>query len=363
LADATREEIVVEKDAVLRTYGLDQPSGAITFTPLSPEAKAQVLFFGNDNPTGAYAYAMLDGRPEVFLTWLSVKNAVLKDADALRDKAPWRFDPEAVESLESSQGGGFGLRRSDTGAWIVRRAGTEEPGLESDINTWLRDLSALRALRVPSEDGKGGAWGVAKGPRIRIRLKGGAELELNAGAAKGSEAFYAQGRPGSPVFELPASALPTLQKEGLQLCDRKAFRLQAGQVERFEVKRPQGVLTAVKSAGVWAWSPTFTAKDQGFDFDGFLSRFEGASLLKRLTPAARPVTPTATVFFYGVGGVPLETVEFGPKRDGGILAYSGERRWASVVAANLLDGLPNPEPSSVTPTARGSQTPASAKSP
>lgn len=341
LAEATREEVVAEKDADLRQFGLDAPSGAVTFTPAGEGAKAQVLFFGNDNPTGAYAYAMVDGKPEVFMTWLSVKSAVLKDADELRDKTVWTFDPAAVRGLRSSQGGGFTLTRGASG-WSVRRGGRDEPGRAAAIEAWLGQLAAFRAKRVPSEDGKGGAWGLAKGPHLRVDLEGGASLELHAGSNPDADSFYAQARPGTPVYLLPASDLVTMQKGGQDLADRQAFSLDSGQVERFEVQRPQGRLTALKTHGAWAWSPAPVSASAGaeFDFDGFVARFSGAELIQRLDASAKPLSPTAGVYFFGPAGVLLESAEFGPKRGGGVVALSGVKKSVAVVAGNLLDGLP-----------------------
>jgi hypothetical protein len=348
LAQAKREEIVVEKDADLRTYGLDQPSGAVTFTPASPGAKAKVLFFGNDNPTGSYAYGMIDGLPEVFLTYLSVKNAALKDADSLRDKTVWSFNSADVESLRSTQGGGFTLKRGDSAGWVILSGGKSEPGRGAEVEEWLGELQALRATHVPSEDGKGD-WGMRKGPRLYVTLKGGARLELGAGKAKDKDGFYAQGAPGTPVFVLPPMALTTLQKGVNDLADRRAFNVTAADVERFEVKRGGRSLVAVKTAGAWAWDPAVKPGGQEFKFDDFVGRFAGAQLLERLDEKRKPAKADASVLFYGHGGVLMETAEFGPRRGKGVVAVSGTKHWVSVVADNLLDGLPAPETATAKP--------------
>lgn len=349
LADLSNEETIAEQGADLRQYGLDDPSGAVTFQPASPGAKPQVLFFGRDNPTGSYAYAMVDGRPEVFLTWLWVKNSVLKDADGLRDKAVWRFEPAAVQEARSTHAGGFSLRRGEAG-WSVRRAAGEEPGRAEAIDAWLGELSRLRALSVPSEDGRGGDWGLASGPRLGLRLADGQTLELRVGKARDEDGYYAQAGPGGPVFVLPAHTLPTVRKVGQDLADRRAFKLDPSGVQRFEVVRPSGRLSASRAAGTWAWDGASPQGGEGYDFDGLVARFSGAELLQRLPLADKPAKPEASVFFYGAAGQVLEAAELGPRRGKGQVAYSAEKRAVTLVSPDLLDGLPAP------PSAEG-QTP------
>jgi hypothetical protein len=337
LADLTREEVIAEDGADLRQYGLDAPSGAVTFVPATEGAKAQALFFGNDNPTGSYAYAMVDGQPQVFLSWLWVKNAILRDAAELRDKAVWHWEPSQLRELRSTQGGGFSLRRGAGSAWALRLGGQEEPGRQAAIEQWLEELAALKALRVPSEDGKGGPYGLQRGPRLTLSLEDGRQLQLNAGAAVDEEGFYAQGLPGTPVYVLGAGDLLLLQMNGKDLADRQAFSLDTSQVQRFEVLRPEGSLKAVKSAGVWAWE----GLDSGdFNFDVFLSRLAGAELSRRLAQADKPAKPVASVFFYAASGAVLEAAEFGPKRAGGQVAFGSNKQVVALVAENLLEGLP-----------------------
>lgn len=341
LADVSREEIVADKDAELRQYGLDKPSGAATFLPVSAGAKAKVLYFGSDNPTGSYSYAMVDGEPQVFLAWLSAKSAILKDADALRDKAVWDFDAAKVKQLSSTQAGGFTLLRADKGGWTVHSQGHDDPGKASAIEPWLGELGSLKASKVPSEDGKGGSWGLASRDLLSIQLVDGRTLTLREGAkAKDGSGFYASAKPGSPVYLLPESARSSLEKAAKDLSDSQAYQLDPQQVERFEVKRHGTLLTAAKTDGAWAWTPEQKAKGKEFDFNAFLAKFQGATILKRLTPSAKPDKVDSGVYFYGSGGTLLESAEFGPKRDGGVLSVSGSKRNVVVVADNLLDGLP-----------------------
>jgi len=351
LAGAKRNEIIAEKGADLHDFGLDDPSGAVTFRPSSPGAKAQVLFFGMDSPGGDQTYGLIDGQPAVFLTFLSVKNAVLKDAASLRDKTVWSFSPQDVEAVKDGVDG-FSLTRGADGFWKVDAAARHEPGKGEQVDAWLGALSRLKADSVPSETGKGD-FGLAGGKRIELTLKNGTKLTLVQGrskaAAKGKTPAppagptYVQLAGQGPVFQLSAASATPLGKKAQELMDLDVFKLQTGNVASFEVERPNGKLKAVKKAGVWAWDPPLEAKpgEKPFDFYGFLAGLANTQLLRRLDlKKDSPAKPQASLTFYGDKGELQEKCIFGPLRDGGQVAVSAMKNQAVVAVSNLLSALP-----------------------
>jgi len=345
LAAAKRNEIIVDKGADLRDFGLDQPSGEVTFKPSTPGAKAEVLFFGLDSPDGSQAYAVVDGKPAVFLTDLFVKNSVLKDASDLRDKTVWTFNTSDVEAVRSDIGG-FTVARDKDGRWQVDAPPRREPGKGTVVDAWLDDLSRLRADSVPSETGRGN-FGLKRGRTLRLKLANGTLLVLTEGGkAQPGPGIYVQVAGQGPVFQLPANLAETIEKKALDLMDLNVFSFGTGDVARFEVRRPKGTLSAVKTSGVWNWTPPLAAKPgaKPFDFYAFLSAMANTQLLRRLDAKAAPLTPTASVTFYGDDDVVLEKAVFGPRRDGGMVASSLMKGQTVLAAANLLDSLPPDAP-------------------
>jgi len=342
LAQAKRNEIVVDKGADLRDFGLDQPSGEVTFKPASPGAKASVLFFGLNSPAGDQAYALVDGRPEVFLTYLSVKDSVLKDASELRDKAVWNLNSQDIEAVRSELGK-FDVARNRTGQWQVATATRHEPGKGPIIDAWLGELSRLRADSVPSETGQGD-FGLKGAEGLRLTLKNGAQFTLiEGGKVKPGAGVYVQQAGQGPVFLLPAYAVSTLEKSAQDLMDLNVFSFDTGSVKRVEIARPLGTLVAVNTAGAWAWEPARMAKpgEKPFDFTGFLSSMANAQLISRLDAQKdNPLTPTATVTFFGDNGVLLEKAVFGARRPQGLVASSAMKTQTVLAAENLLDSLP-----------------------
>lgn len=341
LATAKRDEIVVAKDADQHEFGLDQPSGAVTFQPTSPGAKPLALFFGSDNPTGAQTYAMVDGRPEVFLTAMGVKTAALKDAADLRDKTVWTFDTGLVQGLRL---GALDLSKAKDGTWTVGKGAAAEPAKNSVVGAWLEQLAGLRAQSVPSEDGKG-KFGLVRAKRLTLSLSDGRSLTLLKGSNAKPSGFYVQVQGATPVYLLPAADQAAFGKGVVDIADRNAFDLVADEVQRFEVRGAAGKLDASRKQGVWGWDGRVAAPgEKAFDFDAFVRRFGGAQLLKRLPASRRPTQPRWTVSFYGDGGTLLEKAEFGGKLRPGVVAFSAEKRSTNVVASNLMEGLPPLKP-------------------
>lgn len=357
LAGAKRNSIIVDKGADLRDFGLDKPSGEVTFKPSSPGAKAKVLYFGLDNPSGDQTYGFIDGLPEVFLTYKSVKTSVLKDAGDLRDKTVWTFQTSDVESVRSDVEGFTLAHEPKTGIWQVRAPGRTEPAKNSSVDEWLGELANLRAEAVPSETGKG-AFGINPAHRLTLTLKGGTALTLLVGkrsqpkpqpqnrrSAPLEAGVYVQVAGQGPVFQLPGSAVDAVGKKATEIMDLNAFALQTGDAQRLEISRPKGKLVAVKKAGVWSWEPPLEQKpgDKPFDFYGFISLIANAQLIKRLDAAKDKIgaeQTAASVTFFGDNDAVLEKCVFGPMRSGGQVVTSAQKNQTVLAANNLLASLP-----------------------
>ncbi|HXB98107.1 MAG TPA: DUF4340 domain-containing protein [bacterium] len=378
LAEAKREEIVADHDADLHEFGLDSPTGAVTFRPGSPSAKALALFFGSNNPTGAFAYGMVDGRPEVFMTPLSVKTAALKSAADLRDKKVWSFDVAQVQSVD---GPSLKLRR-DKGLWTVTGPQGSEPAKGNGVTDWLGQLEGLRADAVPSEDGKGPFGlgtpkvldlGLADGGHLRLLVGGRGKPKVPVGARPGTKAapegVYVQVAGRKPVFHLPDNDLVFLDKRASDVADRNAFLIpDQAAVERFEVSGAGPTLVAAQGQSGWAWlSRTAAAGEPAFDFSGFVSKFAGVQLLRRLPLSAKPGKPARSVRFYDGGNNLIETADFGPPMGGGQVVFSAGKAAVFLVTKDLLQGLPGsappPKPGAPSPSASSLPPPAAGSGP
>jgi hypothetical protein len=346
LKSVKHDEVVEDKASDLHKYGLDQPSGAVTFKSLSAGTQAGVLFFGADSFDGSKAYGMVDGQSSVFLTSLAAKTALLKDADGLRDKRLLIFDPGDVESLRSTQGAGFLIDRDKQGQWQVHSGSQLEPARVDAVNNWIAALQGIKGSSVVEETVKNPAkYGLGKG-LVELGLKGQAKLALQKGSLQGKgPAFYGRVQGQSQVWLLPSSASAILSKDGHALMDLQAFDFQAGLVERFAVWQGGTTLTARRDKDFkWSWDPPQAAKPgvAPFNFEDFIAKVGGSDRLSRLKDSARPTKPLMVVTFYGAQDAFLDQALVGPKQGAGQVAQSAMKKMVMLVPGNLFDSLPPP---------------------
>ncbi len=344
LKDVKREEVVEEKAADLRKYGLDEPSGAVTFLPLSAGAKPQVLFFGADSFDGSKIYALVDGKQDVFLTAIAGKSALLKDADGLREKRLANFEPSAVTSVRSSVSGGFVAAKDKDGQWQVTAGAQKEPGDGPKIEAWLRELAAIKGESVVDEDGtKAARYGLGAA-RVELNFQGGGQQVLLKGKLKDKgPSFYGRLQGLPQVWLLPASAETAFGKTGRALMELHAFDLKPGLVDHFTLWQQGTTLTAKRKDDLsWAWDTPVKAAAgaPAFDFHDFIAGVGGAERLSRLPDSAKPAHPLKLLTFFDERDQTLEVVWVGGLQGGGQLAFSGSKRMASVVASNLFNALP-----------------------
>jgi hypothetical protein len=193
------DEIVAEKGADLKKFGLDQP--VVQWRFKSGDAEKVHLLVGsleNDKP-GARRYAKLGNQDQVFL--LSAK-LTAKATEEFRDRKPWpALDAAQVEELTvTSADKKFTLRKKD-GKWSV-------PGEDWTVKTdividTLDALASLKALRyVADTKANPQLYGLAK-PAWKIELQtpmGKRELWLGGNEGGASKRFYAAVPGSDSVF-------------------------------------------------------------------------------------------------------------------------------------------------------------------
>jgi hypothetical protein len=190
------DEIVAEKGADLKKYGLDQPIAQWRFKSGDAE-KLNLLVGGleNDKP-GARRFAKLGNGDQVFL--LSAK-LTAKATDEYRNRKPWpALDAAQVEEVTvKSPDKTFTLRKKD-GTWKI--AGEDANVKAAIVVDSLDALASLKALRYEA-DAKADLqlYGLAKPAwKIEVQTPMG-KRELWLGRTEGtSNRFYAT-IPGSNV--------------------------------------------------------------------------------------------------------------------------------------------------------------------
>jgi hypothetical protein len=194
------DEIVGEKGADLKKYGLDQPLLQWRFKA-GENDKLTLLVGGleNDKP-GARRYAMLANQDHVFL--LSAK-LTAKATDEYRSRKPWGpLDAAQVEGLTiTGPDGALTLRKRDT-RWTI-------PGQDATVKTsvvtdTLDALASLKALRFEADDKADlQLFGLAKPAwKIDVQTPAGKRELLLGRNEGGSTSFYATVPGSNAVFVL-----------------------------------------------------------------------------------------------------------------------------------------------------------------
>ena len=340
LKSVKREEVVEDKATDLRKFGLDDPSGAITFKPLS--GKAQVLFFGADNFDGSKAYGMVDGQPGVFLAVLASKTALLKDADGLREKRLLLFDPAKLGALRSSKG--FSVEKDKQGYWQVKAGAQVEPAKQDKVTEWITALQGIKGESVAEEKAASpGKYGLGAA-KVELALNGAPGLTLQKGKLKDKgPSFYGRVMGQTQVWVLPSSAAAALDKDARALMDLQAFAFKPGLVEGLSVWHGGVTITAKRNKDLkWAWDPPYKPKPgvPAFGFEDFVAKVSGTERLGRLPESALPKEPALVVTFYGADNSLLERAVLGPAGAKDRVAQSAMKKMVMRIPANVFEGLP-----------------------
>jgi hypothetical protein len=239
LTGATLTQVVDEKPANLKEYGLDRPALSVE---VSTDAKPEklVLLLGDETPTGGGVYAQVAGKPRVITLHGYLKSSLDKKVFDLRDKRAVTLAAGDLQRIEvESKGKHWTLVKNPEGVWDLELP----PAVRADRFTTEGLVNRLQNLSIESvvaEDKKNMAkYGFGQ-PELSARLSGpGVSQTLLVGKKEG-ERYYAVNSALELIFMLDASFVSELQKDPNDLRDKNLFSYSAYEVKRLEVDTPAG---------------------------------------------------------------------------------------------------------------------------
>ncbi len=111
-----RENVIEQNAADLAKFGLDPPQSSLKLK--TKDGKEYAIDFGNTNPTGSSAYAVIQSKRDVFLVSSSAADTFKKKLDDLRNHSPLSFDQPEVQSLSiRSPKGNLKLIKDNNDRW------------------------------------------------------------------------------------------------------------------------------------------------------------------------------------------------------------------------------------------------------
>jgi hypothetical protein len=245
LANATIDQVVAQKPANLRDFGLDSPSVTLDVTTDAQPQKFE-LRLGDETPTSGGLYAQVEGNPRVVTLASYLKSYLDKKVFDLRDKRVVTVPAGQLQRIEVQvKGKHFTLAKNPEGVWDL----ILPPAVRADrfvVEGMANRLENLKMASVVAEDKKNlGKYGFGA-PELTLKLGGGGATQTLILGKKEGTRYYAVNSALSPVFTLDSDFVSEFEKDPSDLRSKDLFTFSSFEVKRLEVETPSGSRTFVK---------------------------------------------------------------------------------------------------------------------
>jgi hypothetical protein len=272
-ATLRRESIVEQNAHDLAKFGLNPAQTSLKFK--TKDGKDFGIDFGNNNPTGSFAYASLPGQKVVFLVSSSAASSFSKKLDDLRNHSVLGFEQPEVQSLGvNSPKGVFELIKDKDDRWWfkgVEKRAADGPGVRAILNA----LSMGKIKEFFNESPEGYATLGLDKPLIDVSLTYGKDKAIKhlvisleksklkkkgANPASGkektagqtsSEVYLARDASRPDLFFVEKDLVEKLTKSPNDMRDKPLASVQRWDVDSIELTNTKGSFSFVKLKGEW----------------------------------------------------------------------------------------------------------------
>ncbi len=336
LTSATVDQVVSEKPAELKPFGLDSPQETIEISTGAKPAE-YTLLLGDDTPTGDGVYAQLAGNPRVITLAGYLKTSLTKKLFDLRDKRAVTLDPDQLKQIEViSKTSHYTLVKNPEGVWDLLLP----PPVRADHYTVDGLVSGLRNLSMQSivleKRSDLAKYGLAS-PSLTLKLSGPAATETLALGSKEEKGAnnYAMNSALAQVFTLDSSVTSQFEKQPADLRDKDLFSFPQFDVKRIDLQTPAGHRTFEMQGDKWKQTAPSTKDEPRAKMDDLVSGLRdlrAESFPKDVSVAAAGLTKPAYHF----------EVQFGAKKQTEIVEVTTTKD--HVYARRPSDFLPSELP-------------------
>ncbi len=333
LTGATVDQVVSEKPADLKPFGLDTPKETVEISA-SAKPSEYALLLGDDTPTSDGVYAQLAGNPRVVTLPSYLKTSLDKKLFDLRDKRAVTLDPDQVKQIEvSSKTSHYILVKNPEGVWDLALP----PAVRADHFTVDGLVSGLRNLTMRSvvleKRAELAKYGLTS-PSLTLKLTGPSATETLAFGSKDEKGlnYYAMNSALDPVFTLDASAISQFEKQPADLRDKDLFSFSQFDASRLDLQTPSGHRTFEMQGDKWKQTAPSTKDEPRPKMDDLLSALRdlrAESFPKDVTLQAAGLTKPAYRF----------EVQFGQKKQTEVVEVAATKD--HVYARRSTDTLPS----------------------
>jgi Domain of unknown function (DUF4340) len=228
--------VIDEHPTDLSQYGLAPPHVEVTIKT-SAAAGTVHLLLGGKTPVGTAVYAQLSSDPRVILIAGDIEDAANKSPSDFRDKAVFRTDRDAIDTLEI-EGAGSAVQLAKQGLeWeLMKPLRTHgDLGVVSEVLTTLKSLQMASIVDAPSADSP--KYRFDK-PAFTVSVAAGTSREtLQVGGKADASDSYARIVSRPAVFTIPTAIVDTLKNEPAHYRKKDVFEFQNIDATRLEVLR------------------------------------------------------------------------------------------------------------------------------
>ena len=254
LLGARAERTLEELPKSLADYGLDNPELVVRFRARG-DSQWRRLEFGGKNPTGAWAYARVDEKPQVILVPDALRGELRKTALDLRDKSVMDVEAERVTRLVVRRGAQEPLELRRGAQWEI--AGPVKVRADEwRVSGLVRRLATAKAKAFaaePAADLK--PYGLDR-PAVRLELweKDAASPKVLALAEPKDKPnlLYGRNEATMTVVELDKALMTDVPKDAWEIRDKSLFRYATRDVKRLRLAWG-GTAVAVEREGEAKW--------------------------------------------------------------------------------------------------------------
>ncbi len=278
-ASTVRRESVVEPNATnLAKFGLDPPQSTLKFK--TKDNREYAIDFGNNNPTGSYAYAVLPNHREVFLVSSGSASAFNKKVDDLRNRSVLSFEQPEVQSLslKSSKGDIELVKDSNDLWWFVEpeKRAADAPNVRGILNAL--SLGKIKEffnenpddyinlgldkpfidVRVVYGKNKAIKHLVIGTEKSKLREKSGKSAQPKAGkqgvettGSALSDVYLAKDESRSDLFFVDKELVDKLLKSPDDVRDKALASFQRWDIDSIALTNSKGSFNFTKSGGEW----------------------------------------------------------------------------------------------------------------
>lgn len=209
LSPLNAERVIATNATDLQTYGLNTPSVEIDIS--EKNHSVQKLLFGDNTPTGDSAYAMLEGDPRVFTTYLFHKTDLNKSINDLRDTRLVTANPDKMSRIDFIRGKDeIDFDRNSQGHWQIEKPGPYRADTIS-VDSLADALSGVH-MNLTGEGSQNADAGFAKGSSVATAKISAPVGNQTIEIRKNGDHYYAKSSVAPGAYLIDSTIADSLKK-------------------------------------------------------------------------------------------------------------------------------------------------------